>query len=501
MFLDGSKFCLSFFTPSLTYMSLYNFSFRLLKFTALLHNMISHTHLLHHPQSCLSFLTPPLTHPSICRFISILLDLQPSHVTFYHTLYPAHSQCTMHATEPDNEIFRTVISSGEAKQLKQSSRNSPTKKGSRGGEPRTRAPHAVPRGQRQVFDFHDPVGTKSETIGSKNPSSTTLHTSSSSAAHRTCSTMLSSSTLDTAISATPGVLGKGIVLNGCKDEKSKLADNAKRKSPKTKSRGGQPRTRAPHAVPRGQRSVFDFYDPVGTKHETTGSKNPSSTSLHTSSSSAAHRACSTMVSCSTLDTATSVTPGNMGKDIVLNGCKDEKSTLAGNVKRKLKTVKGQNSQPNSGDYVSSNLNWSRPKQLKKTPVPHTPEFAEKVHQRLFQGYKTKPATSQRVTFSATHKLRYQTWVPLPRIHRTNPGQLPIGIQPKTSPETLATRIGANQNNRVRRAKHIRRNLTSIFLAWRIRPPRCPACNIIGSLAVRRTGDLSTSANNGNRTPW
>ncbi len=63
-----------------------------------------------------------------------------------------------------------------------------------------------------------------------------------------------------------------------------------------------------------------------------------------------------MVSCSTLDTATSVTPGNMGKGIVLNGYKDEKSTLAGNVKRKLKTVKGQNSQPNSGDYVSSNLN-------------------------------------------------------------------------------------------------------------------------------------------------
>jgi hypothetical protein len=297
----------------------------------------------------------------------------------------------MHTTEPDSENFRTVISSGAARQLKQSSRNSPTKKGSRGGEPRTRALHAVPRGQRQVFDFHDPVGTKSKTIDSKNPSSTALHTSSSSAAHRTCSTMLSSSTLDTATSVTPGSLGKGIVLNGCKEEKSTLADNAKRKSPtRTKSRGGQPRTRAPHAVPRGQRSVFDFYDPVGTKHETIGSKNPSSTSLHTSSSSAAHRACSTMVSRSTSDTATSVTPGNMGKGIALTGCKDEKSTLAGNVKRKLKTVKGQNSQPNSGDYVSSNLNLNRPKQLKRTPVPHTPEFAEKVHQRLYQGYKTDP---------------------------------------------------------------------------------------------------------------
>jgi hypothetical protein len=53
-------------------------------------------------------------------------------------------------------------------------------------------------------------------------------------------------------------------------------------------------------------------------------------------------------------------------------------------------LKGQNSQPNSGVYVSSNLNWNRPKQLKRTPVPHTPEFAEKVNQRLFQGYKTDP---------------------------------------------------------------------------------------------------------------
>jgi hypothetical protein len=97
-----------------------------------------------------------------------------------------------------------------------------------------------------------------------------------------------------------------------------------------------------------------------------------------------------MLSSSTLDTATSITPGSQGKGIVLNGCKDEKSTLADNTKRKLKTVKGQNSQHNSGVYVSSNLNWNRPKQLKKTPVPHTPEFAEKVNQRLFQGYKTDP---------------------------------------------------------------------------------------------------------------
>jgi hypothetical protein len=59
---------------------------------------------------------------------------------------------------------------------------------------------------------------------------------------------------------------------------------------------------------------------------------------------------------------------------------------------KVKNCEGsvQNSQPNSGDYVSFNLNLNRPKQLKRTPVPHTPEFAEKVHQRLFQGYKTDP---------------------------------------------------------------------------------------------------------------